>query len=303
MKITIKNLLIILAILGIGYAVVQFTKRTGKSKSLKSELVSIDTTKVTKIAINSPDGEVLLASSGAGWKVSLADGKTKPAREGVVQSLLTSLISIKPARLASRKKDKWKDYAVDSTGTRVKVYEGEDLTTDIVIGRFGVEGQRSFYSFVRLFADENVYVANDFMGMSVGKKPEDYRESVLMRLTSDSLTRITFDYPDSAFSFIKNDKKWFVNEQLVDSASTAKYFSDMNYLTSKSFFDDSEVSGNPLQSITFSFSDRPDIRLDSYSMNGKSVVTSTENKFEAFADEALNEKIFKGKSAFFPTLK
>ena len=81
--------------------------------------------------------------------------------------MLSTLTTIEPSRIASRSDSKWKDYAVDSAGTRVKVYQGSELVTDIVLGRFGVEGQRSFYTYVRLSEDEDTYVANDFMKMSI----------------------------------------------------------------------------------------------------------------------------------------
>ena len=51
MKLTTRNLLIILVVLGAAYGVSQLTKRSGRSKSLRTELVAIDTVKVSKIEL------------------------------------------------------------------------------------------------------------------------------------------------------------------------------------------------------------------------------------------------------------
>lgn len=287
-------------VLGAAYGVTQLTKRSGRSKSLRSELVSIDTSSVSKIEISSTEGNVFLEETDEGWKVSLEDGSQKLAKQSSVTSLLTSLNTIEPGRLAAKNQDKWKDYAVDSAGTRVKVYEGEDLNTDIVIGRFGMEGQQSFYTFVRLFEDQEVYVANGFMGMSIGKESSSYRENTLLRLKKDSLNTITFNYPDSSFTLVKGDK-WYLDNQEADSASVAGFLSGLGFVNSREFFDES-ISGNPSHSVSFTFSNQPEITIEGYVSGNEMVIRSSENQQESFKDDAVMKKIFKGQSAFQPTL-
>ena len=299
MKLTTKNLIIILVVLGAAYGVTQFTKRSGRSKSLRSELVSIDTANVSKVEISSTGGEVTLNETAEGWMVNLADGSQKLAKQSSVTSLLTSLNTIEPGRLAAKTEDKWKDYAVDSAGTRVKVYEGDAVSTDIVIGRFGMEGQQSFYTFVRLFEDEEVYVANNFMGMSIGKDPSAYRENTLLRLEKDSLTSISFNYPDSSFTLAKNER-WYLDNQPADSASVVKYLNDLNFLTSRKFYDKS-ITANPTHTVTYSFSNQPEITMEGYAIGEEMIVKSSENQNESFSDDALRKKVFKGKTAFSPT--
>ena len=299
MKLTTKNLLIILVVLASTFAVTQLTKRSGRSKSLKSELITMDTAKVSKIDIIFTEGSVTLSKSDEGWKVSLVDGTLKQAKQSAVSNLLSSLNAIRPGRLAAKSQNKWKDYAVDSAGTRVKVYEGSELNTDIVIGRFGVEGQQSFYTFVRLFEDEEVYVAPNFMGVSVGKDAASYRENTLLRLNKDSLSSISFNYPDTSFNLI-NSKQWYLKDQPVDSASVATYLSDLSFVSSREFYDD-ELTQSPLYKVVLSFSNQPDILLEGFLVDDEIVVRSSENKNELFNDKTLVDKIFMGKSAFPPT--
>ncbi|MEM0938936.1 MAG: DUF4340 domain-containing protein [Bacteroidota bacterium] len=299
MKLTTKNLLIILVVLALGFALAQLTKRGGRSKLLKTELVKIDTAKVSKIEILSSEADVLLTASPEGWTVSLADGSQKVAKQSAITGLLSSLNSIEPGRLVAKTQDKWKDYAVDSAGTRVKIYEGEEISTDIVIGRFGMEGQQSFYTFVRLFEDKEVYVAPNFMGMSIGKDAASYRENTLLRLKKDSLTAISFNYPDSSFQLSK-DESWYVENQPADSASVASYLSGLGFVSSREFYDESDRS-TPTHSVSFSFSDQPEIIIDGFLVGNEMIINSSENPNELFKDDAATKKVFKGLDAFLQT--
>ncbi|WP_370087679.1 DUF4340 domain-containing protein [Ekhidna sp.] len=294
-----RNLLIILGVLVLGLVVAQLTKKSGKSDVLTGDLVEIDTARVTRIQISSPDGEVELVASDKGWEVSLVNGSYKPAKENSVISLLNDLNSIKPGRLAARKEEKWKDFMVDSTGTRVRVYEDDDLTADMVVGRFGMDGQSSYYTFVRPFEEENVYVAKDFMGITVGKKSADYRDGLLMRLKRDSITQITFDYPDSAFSLNKGEK-WFLDDVEADSAAVVKYLRGLSYVNSKNFYD-GELTSEPTHIITYAFSNAPEIVVNGYFREGDNLLKTTENDAEVFNDSTIVSKIFKGKNIFAPT--
>ncbi|MDE0471874.1 MAG: DUF4340 domain-containing protein [Ekhidna sp.] len=295
MKLTTKKLLFVLGVLVIVLAVTQLTKREGRSKSLKSELVSIDTAKVSKIEIITGE-ENLTLSMEEEWKVSLPDGSQKTAKESSVISLLRSLNTIKPGRMAAKSQDKWKDYSVDSTGTRVKVFEKNKISTDIVIGRFGVEGQQSFYTFVRLFEDDEVYVANDFMGMSIGKDAASYRENEILRLQKDSLISISFNYPDSAFKLTKGEE-WYLQDQQADSAAVADYLNELSFVSSREFYDQSSEI-NPTHTVIYEFSSQQEIKLEVQYTEENTILKSSENPNELFADNSLGEKLLKGRGEF-----
>ena len=266
---------------------------------MRSELVAIDTAKATKVEILSPKGEVTLTKSDDVWTVALPGGDKK-TKQNVVTSLIQTLNTIEPSRLASRKKETWKDYEVDSAGTRVKVFAGDKVTTDIVLGRFGVEGQRNFYSFVRLFEDENVYVANGFMKMSIYENADDYRDNSVIRLKKDSLTQVVFTYPEGSFTLTKNED-WFIGDQEADSATIADFLQDLNYTTSNEFHD-GVVPAIYTHSVAFSFSNAEDIVLEGVEENGVAVVRSSENGSEIFNDTALWDKLFKEPGVFAATL-
>ena len=236
----IKLIGVLVALIAV-YGIVQLTGGKKKSKSLRSELVVIDTAKVSSITISSEKGEVALGKENGEWKLTLESGKVIPAQESSVQGALGALLSIKPSRMATKNEKNWKDYQVDSTGTRVIVKEGTETTLDLVIGRFGVQGQRAYHTFVRLFEDKEVYAANNFMSFSVPAESSGYRDKVMARIKKDSLLNVTLSYPaDSSVQLSKIGDIWNANGAPADSASVAQYLSGLAYINGTTFVDDTE---------------------------------------------------------------
>lgn len=296
MKNNTVKLLGVLAVLVVVYLIMTFTGDKSRSKSFRTELVAIDTTQVTRIVVDSPTESTEVTKTDDSWSVALPDGSDKPAVASAVRNLLTSLESIKPTRIVARTESKWKDYSVDSTGTRVKVYEGNKNTLDLVIGRFGVENQRQFYTHVRLAEENDVYIANDFMGISVARSANDFRNGSILRLKQDSLTQVAFNYPDSAFTIYKESNRWVASQFEPDSASVASYLQGLSFVSSKNFADGTGLS-TPELNVNFSFSDQSEIQISAFRKEGDWVIYSSENGDEYFTDAAIFEKIFKGAGA------
>lgn len=297
MKLSTKNLLIVFAALIVVFAIIQFTKRDNRSRDLRTELVNIDTAKVTQVKITSSKGEVVLEKEG-NWVVGVGDTKKK-TRDQAVAGLLNNLNTIKPSRLAAKSKESWEEYQLtDSAATRVQVYDGSNVLSDIMIGKFGVAGQRNFYTYVRLTDDVNSYVADGFMGMNVNSDASSYRDNEVLRLKKDSLTSVTFDYPDSAFVLTKAEN-WMINNQPADSASVASYLQGLSYLNSTRFYDE-PIIGTRTHQVKFSFSDSPDVLVDAYFDESGFLLKTTENQ-ESFQDKSVSDKILKSQKDFFPT--
>ena len=298
-KFSNKGLLIVLlGLIGV-YAVIELTGNKQRSGSLRSTLVEIDTANVTRMNVIGKAGKVELFKENEDWKVKLADSKVVTASESSVKNALSALMSIKPSRMASKSEAKWKDYQVDSTGTRVEVYEGDDKSLDIILGRFGMEGRNAYHTFVRLNEDQEVYAANNFMSFSVGSDANSYRDQTVARIKKDSLTSVTLTYPaDSSVQLVYVGQYWNVNGQQADSASVAKYFNGLGYLNSQQFMNDPSGLTIPTITATYSFSNQEDVVIEGYLQDESWVIHSSLNGDGYFTDENLFEKIFKGQSDF-----
>lgn len=296
MKLNTTRLLIILVVLIGVFALVKLTRNTGRSSSFKTELVNFSVDAVDKVEITSPAETVRLSKNGDSWTVETAQG-TKTAMEGNVSSMLSTINTIEPTRLAARSESKWKDFSVDSTGTRVMVSGDGKVLTDIVLGRFGVEGQRSFYTYVRLQEDVDVYVAANFMKMSVSATANDFRNNIMARINKDSLVEISFNYPDSALVLNNLDGTWMNGTVAADSAAMASYLSGLSLVTSKKFSNPSSAL-NPELNVTYSFIDGKEIQLSAYRETLGWTLTSSENTQEAWMDEGVFGKVFAASSSF-----
>lgn len=295
MKLSTKNLLIVLVVLVVIYAITQWTKGTGKSSSMRSDLVQIDTAEVTQVVITSLGEQVVLNKSDGDWNVEVGVG-TRPTRDGSVSALINTLNGIQPSRLAAKKEENWKDYQVDSTGTDVKVYNEDELLAHLVVGRMGFENQRSYYSFVRLGEDTNVYAASDFMSGSVAKTTAGFRDNMLFRLNKDSLVSVQFQYPDSAFSLVKNGK-WFLENQEADSTSMEQFLNGLSIVSSRNFYDD-DLPAVPSHQVTFNYSNGRQVTLEAFRVQDGFVVRSSENTAEAWKDGSLDKKVLKSQQEF-----
>ncbi|MCV9386470.1 DUF4340 domain-containing protein [Reichenbachiella ulvae] len=286
---------ILVALVGV-YFLVEYTGDKSRSDSMRSELVELNVEAVTGLEVEAPNSSVSVKKEGEDWSVSLPDGKTVPAVASSVENAINALNTIKPSRLASKKEEKWKDYQVDSAGTRVKVYQGDEVALDIILGRFAMEGQRSYSTFVRLAEDTEVYNVKDFMAFSVPSDASAYRDKSLAKVNKDSLAQVSVSYPaDSSFVLTQADGRWLIEGQEADSAAVSKYLQSFRNVSSSKFYNE-EVSGTPEAVLKLENNDGSIITIDAYWRDEKWIIHSSENETGWFEDEKLFERIFKGPS-------
>lgn len=308
----------ILSALILVYLGFEFFGGKSRSSSFKTEIVEIDTAKVSKVIIEANGEHLELIKENDAWKVSIGNGKYAEAQKSNIKSTINSLLTIKPARIAAKNPEKWKDYQVDSAGTRVQVFEGSKTTLDLVIGRFGFDqkamqqaqqqqqmmggrgGMPQFYTYVRLENESEVYVADNFMGMSINTDAGGFRNKEVLSLTTDDISEIQFNYPaDSSFVLNKIDSVWSVFGSQADSAATATYLSDIRFLNNSNFVDDVPPSAlvSPTVSMNIKQTGKADILVRAFQHPVHSwIVNSSANPASYFADEELVSKLFVGSS-------
>lgn len=305
----------ILAALVLVYLGVQFFGGESRSKSFKAELVEIDTAKVSKMVIESKGESLELLKENNAWKVSIGNGKYAEAQKSDIKSTINSLLTIKPSRVVAKNPEKWKDYQVDTAGTRIQIFEGSKITLNLVIGRFGFDQQAmqqqqqqqqmmggrnmpQFFSYVRLQDEDEVYVADNFMGMSITADASGYRNKQLLSLTTDSIAEIQFNYPaDSGFVLSRVDSVWSIFGSPVDSAATASLLSDIRHVSNSNFVDDvpSTALVSPTVSMNIKQNGKADIMVKAFQHPvHKWIINSSENPISFFADEELVNKLFVG---------
>ena len=279
---------------------------SGKNERTFSEvLVDIDTTAVTKILIFSKANNYLpikIFKQNNGWLVELRNGKTASVPDQKISQALSELGSIIPKRLAARNKEKWGEFSVDSTGARVQIFEGENLSLDIVIGRFNYQQQlRTVSTYVRLHQDVDVYEVDGFLTITFNKDADAFRDGTVIKDDSNSWTQLQFDYPaDSSFTLSKINNKWYVNNIETDSAKTVKYLGSLSNLTQDKFVEDdvNQTGQKSTYKLTISNDKLEFIELTAYVDSTNYVIISSENSEAKFNGRFFGSTVFVNNKSF-----
>lgn len=315
-----KTLVLILAVLIIFTAIVVFIDTKKGDRSFRSQLIDVDTLKITKIVItprSNPTSDIELIKKDNKWIVS-KNNKEFSADYNVIKHILSTFSSMKPLQIAARTKDKWKEFEVtDSTATIVRIYKGKKKVSTLYIGRFNYiqpknQSPYSYYygqqgtmaTYVRESKDPNVYLVEGFLAMTFNRDVNDFRNKTVIRFNTNDINKITFSYPDSSFFLVKDNNKWKVNDQPADSASVANYLSSMAWLNSYSLVDDTKPTTKPLMSVKFEGNNLAEpIEVKAYQVadtNYQFLINSSLNPENYFSgkDNDLKNRIFVGKSKF-----
>ncbi|MCB2218905.1 MAG: DUF4340 domain-containing protein [Bacteroidetes bacterium] len=244
-----RTLLILLVILVGIYFMTTLTDK--KDRTFQSQLVQIDTAEVTKIEILPKTGggdEIRMTKTGDEWSLE-SNGKTYQPDESAINNILAELLRMRTERVAATDDSKWKELEVtDSTATRVKIYGGDELLSDLYLGKFSYtqapqqnpyqRQQPRMFTHIRPAGDEKVYVVEGFIKMSVQPNLDTYRAKTLAEVDPANVTSVSFNYPDMSFTLTNDNNIWKINGEPVDSSSTVRYLGKFRKLTSNNFIDD-----------------------------------------------------------------
>jgi hypothetical protein len=310
-KLSIKALSItFLALLAVVAVFLIYDSKHGES-SFRDNLFSIDTADVTSISIfpkSFNHNELRIYKQGSSWKINLPGNKTADVPFPKVQDLFVQLLALKPLSVAAQSPDKWGEYKVDSSGTRVKVFEGNKNTLDMVIGKFTYQQPRSMATYIRVSGDDNVYFVNGFLDLSFNHNPDYFRDDNVIKDDYINWNKLTFTYPaDSSFQIVKTNGIWQINNKTVDSAKV------FNYLTSISNFSIPNFINNPPQSLlnhaectlTIQSSTHGIINVFAFEDSTQLAIVSSQHKDTYFDGKKADawRRIFIGKNSLFEQKK
>jgi hypothetical protein len=316
---TIKNktLLILFLILAVIAVIMFLYDRNKGERSFKSELFTVDSSKVTAISVypkGKTNASLRLVKTGKTWEIK-SKKNTYPADSLIIQRIIGALCNVKPERVAGTGKSNWKNLEItDSLGTHVIVEQGKEVIADLWIGKISIsqDNNRPSYgrnqnisikSNVRVAGDDRVYVVDGFLSMMFGDQPSMYRNRTVFRIDKNMLTRLTFVYPgDSSFMLVKNGSHWLLNDQPVDSAKTENYLNSIRNTVNSEFADEGtqpfifpytlKIEGNDMTAIEVQGAINPDPK--------KYFIKSTFNPSAIFGSSNANlfNQVFPGKDKF-----
>ncbi|MFH1194212.1 MAG: DUF4340 domain-containing protein [bacterium] len=299
-----KNLWIVFAALAVIVVILFFFDVGKNERSFREELVNVDTTAVTEILIypkSMNHKEVRLYKENDKWHVKLDGQKSAAVPAGKISALFKQLVEIKPKKLTARGAGKWNEFQVDSTGTRLKVYEDGKETLSLIIGKFAFQQPRSMATNVRVDGDTDVYEVDGFLDMIFNQGPNYFRDNNVIKGEYNQWDKVSYIYPaDSSFQLAKVFDKWSADGGNVDSAEVVNYFRQIYRLTSMNFvdnFDPKTFSGSTYR-LLIAAKDSTIADVTAYVDPTWFVIHSSQNP-EAYFDGNVNNlgsKIFIGKN-------
>jgi hypothetical protein len=275
-----------------------------KERTFREVLVDIDTSAVTEILIypkSQNHKEIKLFKEEKKWKVVLTENKTASVSDSRITDVFNQMHAVKPLRLAARGDEKWNEFQVDSTGSRVIVKEGNKTTLDIVIGRFLFQQPRNMSTYVRLFNDSDVYVVDGFLDMTFNQDAGIFRDGTIVNDDYNNWQQLQFTYPsDSSFTISKTGNDWFFNGIKTDSVKTTNYLTRLSRLTNNNFIDDSNPTDEtiPTYKLNITTSDLNFIEITAYKDDELYVIHSSQNPEAFFDGNSAGGNIFVGRSSF-----
>ena len=291
-------------------------------RTFRSDLVSVDTAKITKIVITPQIGggdEITFTKTGSDWELKSA-GKSYKSDKNTIKNILTKLSILRPERVAAIEKSKWKEYEVtDSTSTRVTLYSGDKAESEIYVGKFSYtqppkvqgmpqqqQGQGKMSTYVRLAGEDEVYVVDGFLKMDIQPKVDAYRDKNLLTAKTEDLTKLSFHYPNNDnFTLNLVDNKWMINGMEADSTETVKYLNKLKRVSSSTFMDDAKpLSQTPTHSVKIGGNNMIPVEIKAYPIMDTVnlfIMTSSRNPDAKFSGgkNKLFDKVFPSKEDFF----
>jgi hypothetical protein len=306
-KISSKALTVIFVVLLIAAAAYIYFDSSREERSFTTDIVNIDTAKVTSISIYPKANnhkEIKIFKQGKDWELQLTNNITVPAENSKIKNLIYQLSKIKANSVAAQNESKWSEYKVDTSGTRVKIFEGNDNTLDIVIGKFAYQQPRTMMTYVRVKGDKNVYETNGFLEFSFNQKPDYFRNNTIVNDDASHWKLLTFTYPaDGSFQLVKDTTNhWNINKLKIDSAKTANFLRTLSHLSGSDFVDnpDESLLSKAAYTLTIESSALGAVTISAYIDSTNYLIHSSQNPDAYFNGKKnnLKGKIFVGENYF-----
>ena len=306
-KINNKVLIVVLLVLVGAYLGNKYLGGKGE-RNFKNVLVSLDTTTVDKIVLTrtpSKGGEIFINKIVPGKFTVQKEDLEDEGDIGMIRSMLSAHVEMKPERLVSNSPAKWEEYEVsDTTGVKVKMYSGDKVLSEIIVGKFDFQqATRTMSTLVRISGEDQVYAVDGFLSSVFNVEFDAIRDKTFLKANKDEIQSVQLDYPaDSSFTLSLVNNTWKINELPADSAASVEYTNGLMFLNLRDFVNDFDPAQNELlYKLTIEGDSINTIVVDCYKRADQYILHSTLNENAYFTPGVNNifEKLFPSREKFY----
>ena len=297
-----RQLLITLAVLA-GLYLLSMAVGGRAERTFRDVVAAVDTAQVNKLLI-SPAGkeQVQLVKNAGKWNVVLPDGKQAPTSANSVRSALGNLSLLEANQLVSRDEGDWGEYKVDSAGTRIQAFNGEQQLMDIILGNFVFRAVGMNY--LRVSGEEDTYLVEGYLDGTFNKAINDWRDKTIMKGSQSDIMMLAFSYPaDSSFQLTKDSaNQWVLADfTMVDQTKVNAYLSPLISTNGSVFVDRQPLTPTPDFQLGIQTMTQGLIEIKAYpDAEHEYLISSSLNPDTYFSgkEEGLFGKIFVGQRRF-----
>lgn len=229
---TFRLLGLLAALVVIAYLVMQKPGEQSSSGERGEYFVSIDSLAVDKIEIKSPVSHVVLEKKGVEWFME----RPIPYRadQGGVAQLIHETKLLEAKNTVSSKPEKHSVFQVDSTGTRVTMYEKGSEKAAFIVGKMGGSYLESYAR--RASSDEVVSVSGG-SPMTFSKAVKEWRDRTIAAPARETIRDVRYQYGDTVFVLAFKDSAWMVAQDSTQDWIVNNLISSLSNIQADDFID------------------------------------------------------------------
>jgi hypothetical protein len=200
--------IIILVLLVALYFLVEHRESSMTAPKSVENFLGVDTSQVDKITIGRLGSATTLTRASGNWYVMEGE-EHRIADPNAAQQLIDMVGGMKVGNVISDNPENQIKFQVDTlTGFTVSLYSGDNLLSAVVIGKMA----DYMHTYVRLRAENNVYIADGMMSQLFNRAPSDWRDKTIFDLPITQVQSVEFKFGDEHYRIMRTDTVWSLSE-------------------------------------------------------------------------------------------
>jgi hypothetical protein len=234
-------LLMLVILLGFYLYIIELPGQKAKQQEEEraQKIASFEPEEAIGLYLNYPKrstGQEILLEKDSENKWQMVKPITFPADQSGVQSLLSSISSMKMERVVEEKAQDLKIYGLDQPEIKVSV-KLKDHEEHLLFGDVAPVGAMIY---VMKSGEDTVRLTDQFYKTNLTKTVADLRKKEVLDLDPQSVEQLTLQYPGQVFALTKEDGRWWIKKPIVrraDDEVISNTLGSLKRLRAKDFVD------------------------------------------------------------------
>ncbi len=246
-----KNVYILIALLVVlliaAYYVLKMPGESDSNSEHSTIFLSVDSAATDGIEIKSPSTDVKLERKGNTWYVTApvhyrADQKS--VEDAIHQCKILSVLN-----LVSDKPEKFSIFQVDSTGTRISLFQGGKATSAFIVGKTSPNFTDSY---VRKAGANQVMLARGVLEYTFNRQLKEWRDRTIISVSREEIKSIAVQNGKDSYQLMLRDSVWMLDGKRVKLSAVNDLIASLSNFQADDFLD-SAVTPAPKTSSRISF--------------------------------------------------